>query len=223
LSHREAIAQVKVGCCALAIVLCFVVLSGCSGSQEGTGFQIWRPKGFGVGGQYNEARNEMRKPGGNIAQAIVHLEYVVRKDPFYLDSLAQLGRAYYYAGRYKHAFETLKRAVAVNDQDEIAWLVLGMTQMRLGDDQQGLESFKGGLTLFIKHSKDGYKDVQNIFWDSRGVVRRTVRRSVFLSRKGPEEKEKIIRIGEILLQRIDRELYQSDRDQELNEFEYEKG
>jgi len=201
---------------------CLLTLSGCSdkGESESSGFSIWRPKGMGVGGQYNEARSQMRKPGGNIAQAVSSLEYVVRKDPYYLDSVAQLGRAYYYAGRYKHAFETLKRAVAVNDQDEIAWLVLGMTQLRLGDDQQGLEHFKSGLTLFIKHSQNGYKDIDTVFWDTRGVVRRTVRRSIFLSRKGAEEKQKIIRIGEILLERIDRELYQADHDQHLNQYEY---
>lgn len=211
----------KVRCWAIAIFLCYLfTLSGCSDKSGGSGFSIWRPKGFGVGGKYNEARSEMRKAGGNTAVAVSSLEYVVRKDPFYLDSLAQLGRAYYYAGRYKHAFETLKRAVAVNDQDEVAWLVLGMTQLRLGDDQQGLESFKGGLTLFIKHSQNGYKDIEQVFWDTRGVVRRTVRRSIFLSRKGTEEKQKIIRIGEILLERIDRELYQADHDQLLNQYDY---
>jgi len=160
---------------------------------------------------------------GSIAGAVQNLEYVVSKDPFYLDSLAQLGRAYYYAGRYKHAFQVLTRAVKVNPEDEIAWIVLGLTQLRLGDDTQGLESFKGGITLFIKHSQDGYKDIDNIFWDTRGVVRRTVRRSIFLSRKGVDEKKKVIRIGEILLNRIDRELYQADYDQDQNKWDYDGG
>ena len=163
----------------------------------------------------------MRKAGGNIPAAITHLEDAVRKDPFYLDSLSQLGRAYYYGGLYKRAFEVLKRAVAVNEQDEIGWIVLGLTQLRLGDDEKGVESFKGGITLFIKNSKEGYKDIDHLFWDTRGVVRRTVRRSVFLSRKGAEEKKKIIRIGEILLKRIDRELFQADRDQGQNKWTYD--
>lgn len=203
----------------LAALLVAFLLSGCAGGDS-TGFTVWRPKGFGVGGRYNEARHELRKDG-NMSKAIENLEYVVREDPFYKDSLAQLGRAYYNAGRYKHAFEVLKRAVAVNPEDEIGWMVLGLTQMRLGDDDQGIESFKAGLTLFIKHSQKGYKDIEYIFWDTRGVVRRTVRRSVFLSRKGVEEKSKIIAIGELLLSRIDRELYQADYDQLQNKYETE--
>lgn len=203
------------------IPLCVFFLIALLGCADVT---IWKPQGIGVGGKYNDAVAELRRPvGRDTNKAVTNLEYVVRRDPFYLDSLTQLGRAYYYAGRYKAAFEVLKRAVAVNDQDDIAWMVLGLTQLRLGDDQQGLESFQAGLTLFIKVSKDGYRDVEQIFWDSRGVVRRTVRRSIFLSRKGVEDKQKILRIGELLLERIDRELYQAERDQALNKYETERG
>lgn len=207
----------KVHLAIVASLLLIFTLSGCSSEGDSAGFRIWRPKGFGVGGTYNEARNELRT--GQISKAIRDLEYVVRKDPFYEDSLAQLGRAYYMAGRYEHAFQVLKRAVAAKPQDETGWIVLGLTQLRLGDDDQGVESFKAGITLFIKHSQDGYKDIEYIFWDTRGVVRRTVRRSVFLSRKGVEEKNKIIQIGELLLARIDRELYQADHDQLENKYE----
>ncbi|HME61909.1 MAG TPA: tetratricopeptide repeat protein, partial [Candidatus Binatia bacterium] len=67
-------------------------------------------------------------------KAIVALESVVGQDPTYKSSLTYLGRAYYRKGRYRDAFAILQRAVAVNKEDEQAWLVLGVTELRLGQN-----------------------------------------------------------------------------------------
>ena len=154
----------------------------------------------------------------DVRKAIVHLEYVVRRNPQYKDSLTQLGRAYYYAGRYGSSLEVLKRALALNRKDEIGWIVLGLTQMQRGEDEAGLESFKGGLTLLAKATKDGYQEIPDEFWDARGVVRRALRRSISLARKGVVEKRRIIQSGELLLHRVDRELYDAEQDQSLSEY-----
>ena len=118
--------------CALALTLA----AGC-----------WRPAGIGVAGNYNDAILELGKnrKGGEVNKAIVHLEYVVRKDPRYRDGLTQLGRAYYYAGRYQAAFEVLKRALVVNEKDEIGWIVMGLAQFRQGDDEKGVAELQGRL------------------------------------------------------------------------------
>ena len=152
------------GAC-LKLLVCALVLGGLAG--------CWRPPGIGVGGKYNDALTELGKTqrGGNVNRAIVDLEYVARKNPRYKDSLTQLGRAYYYAGRYSAAIEVLKRAVTVNRDDEVAWIVIGLTQLRRGDDEAGLASVKGGLTLLAKATRNGYKDFKEEYWDRRGVVR----------------------------------------------------
>ncbi len=180
----------------------------------------WRPAGIGVGGNYNDALLELGKTqrGGNVKKAIAHLEYVVQRDPKYKDSLTQLGRAYYYAGRYGASFEVLKRALALNREDEIGWIVLGLTQMRQGDDEAALKSFKGGLTLLVQATKEGYQEIPEEFWDARGVVRRALRRSITLARKGIVEKRRIIQSGELLLHRVDRELYDAEEHQRLSEY-----
>ena len=189
--------------------LLVATLSGC-----------WRPAGIGVGGNYNDALLELGKTqrGGNVRKAIVHLEYVVRRNPKYKDSLTQLGRAYYYAGRYGSAFEVLKRALALNREDEIGWIVLGLTQMQRGEDDAGLASFKGGLTLLAKATKEGYQEIPDEFWDTRGVVRRALRRSISLARRGVGEKRRIVQSGELLLHRIDRELYDAEQIQSHSEY-----
>ena len=162
------------------MLVCALLLAGLSGCG--------RPAGVGVGGKYNDALNELGKTprGGKVNQAVADLEYVVRRNPRYRDSLTQLGRAYYYTGRYPSAFEVLKRSLALNKDDEIGWIVMGLTQLQRGDDQQGLESFKGGLTLLAKATRSGYKEITDEFWDSRGVVRRALRRCISLAREGVE-------------------------------------
>jgi len=160
--------------------------------------------GFGVSGQYLDGKREVtRGRGGNIDLGIVKLENVVKQDPLYQDSLTLLGRAYYKRGRYKDSSQILLRAVAVNKDDETAWIMLGLTQMQLGDDQRGLESLKGGLSLLVRASKNGFKGIE--FWDRNKIVATALRRTIFLATKGLEEKVNLIRQTEELLQRIDDE------------------
>src|SRR6185295_14446808 len=101
---------------------------------------------FGTGGRYEEGRDQfLRGRGGDMDRAVVALEAVVMADPTYKDSLTYLGRAYYRKGRYQDAFAILQRALAVNKDDEQAWIALGLTQLRLGQTEKGIESLKGGV------------------------------------------------------------------------------
>ena len=180
----------------------------------------WRPAGIGVGGKYIDGVNELSKSrrGGDPRKAIVNLQYVVTRDPTYLDSLTQLGRAYYHAGRYTAALEVLKRALAVNKNDEIAWLVLGLTQFQRGEDEQGLASYKGGLTLLARATRDGYREFTAEFWDVKGTVRRALRRNISLAREGIRRKSALIVAGEDLLHRIAQQLYDAEADKEYAEY-----
>ena len=159
---------------------------------------------FGIGGRYEEGRDQFfRGKGGDMDRAVEALEYVVSRDPVYKDSLTYLGRAYYRKGRYQDAFAILQRAVALNKDNEVAWIALGLTQMRLGQNEKGLDSLKGGITLAHKAMVEGYHNHQN--WDNRGVIRGALRRSAFLLAKGPEEKENILQTNDRLLALVDDE------------------
>jgi tetratricopeptide (TPR) repeat protein len=159
---------------------------------------------FGVGGRYEEGRDQfLRGRGGDMDTAIDALEFVVGKDPTYKNSLMYLGRAYYRKGRYKDAYEFLQRALAVNQEDELAWLAFGSTQLRLGQVDKGLESLKGGITLASRVMVDGYRNF--IYWDTRGLIRASIRRSAFLLTKGAEEKDNIIQATDRLLTLVDDE------------------
>lgn len=172
-----------------------------------------RPPGLGIGGRYLDGRAEVMHRGGNINQSIVKLEEVVQKDPFYRDSLTLLGGAYYKESRYRDALEFLKRALAVKQNDEIAWISLGLTQLRLGDDENGLKTIQGGLTLFSKASKNGYRGFAS--WDKNGLVRAALRRAILQASKGLEQEERIIQSAEALLARIDEEKLLQERERVL--------
>jgi len=171
----------------------------------------WRPAGFGIGGRYLDAKAELTKRTGDLDKAIANLEYVVTRDALYQDSLTLLGRAYYKKGRHRDAFQVLTRALAVNQDDEIAWIMLGVTQLRLNDDAKGLESLKGGLTLLSQVSKDGYRGID--VWDRNSVARVALRRAVFAVTKGLEDKPSLIATSEALIARIDDEEWYSRGEQ----------
>jgi len=159
---------------------------------------------FGIGGHYEEGREQfLRGRAGDMDVAIKALEGVVAEDPTYKFSLTYLGRAYYNKGRYQDAFAILQRAVAIRNDDEMAWIALGLTQMRLGQNDKGVESLKGGITLASKVMVDGYHNY--IYWDTRGLIRGAMRRSAFLVAKGVEERANIIQTTDRMMQIIDDE------------------
>ncbi|MGB7952122.1 MAG: tetratricopeptide repeat protein [Candidatus Binatia bacterium] len=159
---------------------------------------------FGMGGRYEEGKDQFfRGRGGDMDVAVASLEYVVSQDPTYKNSLTYLGRAYYRKERYKDALAILQRAVVVDKEDELAWLALGVTQLRLGQNEQGIETLKGGITLASQVLVEGYQNYD--FWDVRGTVRASVRRCAFYVTKGVEEKGNIIQSTDRLLALIDDE------------------
>lgn len=179
----------------IAIVLVVSLLASCSSESI--------PR-FGIGGRYEEGRDQfMRGRGGDMDRAIAALEYVVSQDPTYRQSLTYLGRAYYRKARYQDAFAVLQRALVVDKEDELAWITLGLTQLRLNQNEKGIESLKGGLTLANRAWVDGYRNYR--FWDTRGLVRASLRRSAFLVTKGVEEKGNIIQTTDRLLALVDDE------------------
>ena len=180
----------------LGFLLLFAVSCGRFGSH------------FGVGGHYNAGKEQIVKHrAADLDKAIASLETVVREDPTYRDSLTLLGRAYYGKKRYSDAMLILQRALVVDQKDEIAWLTLGLTQLRRGEDQKGLETVRGGLTLLAKASVDGYKGYEE--WDKGGKVNIALRRAVFAAQKGLQDgtKDGLIRSVESTLASIDDEIF----------------
>ena len=165
---------------------------------------------FGTGGRYEEGRDQfLRGRGGDMDKAIVAFEAVVKVDPTYKDSLTYLGRAYYRKGRYQDAFAILQRALAVNPDNEIAWISFGMTQLQLGQNEKGIETLKGGITLASKVMVEGYHNYEK--WDIRRTIQASIRRSAFLLISDSQAKEKILQsLSQLLAQVDDEENFQKN-------------
>jgi len=196
---------------ALGVVVSLLAL-GCS-------FLEFRLPPLGKAGKYRTAKRDLMKPRGvGTSTGVPLLEKLVKEDPFYRDALTLLGRGYYQQRRYPAALDILKRAVLINEEDEIAWLLLGLTQLRLGNDQKGLESLKGGLSLLYKKAtKYDYLGYES--WDLNKVVQSSIRRAIFQVQKGGlENKQRLIRSGELILLRIDEEVIDQAGDKAVDEF-----
>jgi tetratricopeptide (TPR) repeat protein len=182
------------------LLLVAVLIYGCSNTL---------PR-FGTGGRYEEGRDQfLRGRGGDMDRAVVALEAVVMADPTYKDSLTYLGRAYYRKGRYQDAFAILQRAVAVNPDNEIAWISLGVTQLQLGENEKGIETLKSGITLASKVMVEGYHNYEK--WDIRRTIQTSIRRSAFLLISESQAKEKIIQsVNQLLAQVDDEENFQKN-------------
>ena len=165
----------------------------------------FRLPAWGKAGKYRTGKNLFLQPGEKGAnEALPHFEALAKEDPFYEDTLTYLGRTYYRQKRYPAALEVLRRAILVNKDDEIAWLTLGLVQLRIGDAQEGLESYKGGLALLSKVIKHGYRGYYT--YDRNGLVRSSIRRAIFqVNKDGLTSKQRLIRAGELILRRIDDE------------------
>jgi tetratricopeptide (TPR) repeat protein len=159
---------------------------------------------FGLAGRYQGGRDQFLKGrGGDMDVAVSYLESVVSEQPTYKDSLTLLARAYYRKQRYADAMQIVQRALAVNKDDEVAWLVLGLSQLRLRMDSEGMEALKGGITLVAKVSNRGYRGYPE--WDLNGLVRNAIRRAAFQVTKGLDDKPAIFQSVEALLIRMDDE------------------
>lgn len=194
-SHRNILRQARAGRAALCVLAAGFIF-GCGVSHD-------VPR-LGTAGRYTEAREQfLLGRGGSMEKAIADLTPIVGEDPTYRDSLTLLGRAYYNQGTYETSRQLLQRALRVNKEDEIAWMTLGMAQLRLGEDEKGIETLQGAVTLLSKVSKPGYRNFTE--WDSKGLVRSYISRSVVELRKGTDAKPSLLRTCEALLSRIDDE------------------
>jgi hypothetical protein len=70
-------------------------------------------------------------------------------------------------------------------------------------NEKGIETLKGGITLASKVMVEGYHHFER--WDIRGTIRTAIRRCAFYLTKGVEEKENIIQSTDRLLALIDEE------------------
>ena len=115
---------------------------------------------------------------GMPAAAITHFEQLTALDgnasysQLHEGAWTYLGRAYYDAKKYPEARKALERAVAINRDDALAKLYLGLTLVRLGDHEAGRKEILLGLEgLHDSLEYIAYYTPVGRYWDPAGQIR----------------------------------------------------
>ena len=120
----------------------------------------------------------------NYQSALGYFQSATQTDPNYVygtelreGTLSFVGRAQYLTGQLAPARDTLQKAVAQHQGDNLARLYLGLTVARLGDRSAGLRDIEAGtkgIGAFINYITANFGSTWGQFWDPAKTIRNAV-------------------------------------------------
>jgi tetratricopeptide (TPR) repeat protein len=186
----------------------FVFLSGCAALR--------------VGSEFSAGREALLK--GNDETALAYFSSAAQQDPNYVYGTAMpqgiwsyVGRTEYAIGRYAQARQSLERAIAANQGQDVARLYLGLTLARSGDQQAGLREIEGGMKgiySFIDYVTEAHRFSFGQFWDPNLEIRKSIRTDLAMISGKELDWQKLIANGEWLGKTIEEEIDRARRDEE---------
>jgi tetratricopeptide (TPR) repeat protein len=105
--------------------------------------------------------------------------YVYSYDLFRESVWTYLGRSQYATKKYSEARQSFERALALDKDEHLARLYLGLTLTRLGDSAQGVKEIEAGMQGI--HDWLEYRESARPFeayWDPGRVIRKTVEKDL---------------------------------------------
>ena len=139
-----------------------------------------------AGTEFSSGRQALLK--GNYESALGHFEAVAQKDPTYVYGgvlkqriWSYVGRSQYLTGQYPQAQKTLEEARGGPDNNDLATLYLGLTLMRKGDRQKGLEDLQAGMkgvAQFINYVTEAFRFQIGQYWDPGYTIRTAVQKTL---------------------------------------------
>ena len=153
--------------------LLFVVtgfVSACATFQAGSNVQSGR-LAFSIG-NYQTARSYFESAAQVDPNYVYHSDLPGGSVPSYL------GRADYVTERYAQARQELEQALAINKDDNVARLYLGLTFARMSDRENGLREIHSamqGLYDWLMYVQEHFRNSYGQFWDINGTIRAAIR------------------------------------------------
>jgi tetratricopeptide (TPR) repeat protein len=141
-------------------------------------------------------------------------EYVYRSMLFSEGIWTYVGRTQYATGRLQEARQSLERALALDKDDNLAKLYLGLTVARSGDFSWGLKNIESGMRglydwlEYINRSRpfEGY-------WDPSREIRNAIDNDLAAIAGGDYSREQIIPDAEWVGQMMENEIDRARRDE----------
>jgi tetratricopeptide (TPR) repeat protein len=160
----------------LALFSLCVFVTGCTSLQ--------------TGGEVQSGRQALLE--GKNEAALGYFYSAAQKDPNYVYTTGSspkqgvwsyVGRSEYLTGRFPEARKNLERAVASNQQEDIARLYLGLTFAREGDRQRGLKEIEGGMrgiNSFLDYINQAQRYSIGQFWDPDRDIRSAIQSNLVM-------------------------------------------
>jgi tetratricopeptide (TPR) repeat protein len=137
--------------------------------------------GFQIAGQVESGRRALL--ANDPERALPYLIEAAKNDPNYVyvydlfrESVwTYLGRSQYATKKYSDARQSFERALALDKDDHLARLYLGLTLTRLGDSAQGVKAIEAGMKGI--HDWLEYTESARPFeayWDPGRDIRKTI-------------------------------------------------
>jgi len=155
---------------------------------------------FGVGTEFSSGRQALFK--GNYEAALGFFQIAAQKDPGYVYGgvlrqgvWSYVGRTQYLIGQYPQAEKTLEQARGGPNNNELANLYLGLTLMRMGDRQKGVEDLQAGMkgvAQFINYVTEVFRYQIGQYWDPGYTLRNAVQRTLVAASGGNIDWQQLI-------------------------------
>jgi tetratricopeptide (TPR) repeat protein len=164
----------------LLLYVGFIFLSACAGNFQTAG---------------SVATGRQALFAGNYQSALADFQAAAQQDPNYIyGALLQegvwsyIGRTQYLLGQYPQAQQTLQKALTQHKSNDVVNLYLGLTLVRIGDRQKGLQTMDigmKGIAQFINYVTQAFRYDIGSYWDPGHAIRNAIQKALALA-SGPD-------------------------------------
>lgn len=180
---------------------------------------------LGVGGEFESGRQALIK--GNADTAVRYLTAAAEQDPKYVYVIenyresvwTELGRAQYETKRYQEARQSFEKALAMNKDDNMARLYLGLVLIRSGQLPRGEKDVKNGMNgLYDWIEYMNRTQPFQAFWDPTHQIRKEIHQAITITSSRDLHRQQMIADAESIGKKFEEELDKVRAD-ERREFE----
>jgi tetratricopeptide (TPR) repeat protein len=165
---------------------------------------------------------------GNYQMARTYFAQAAQVDPNYVYNSdlpggsiqSYLGRADYETKRYASARRLLQQALAINKNDNVARLYLGLTLAQMGDRENGLKEIQAGLKglydwiVYVRKNFSAGNEYGQ-FWDQNGTIRAAIQVDLSMIASGQIDWPKLLADGASIGKQMDNEIDVAMTDQRI--------
>lgn len=161
---------------------------------------------------------------GRAEAALAHFQRAAELDPKFLyfstlpqSAITYTGRALYQLGRFSEARQAFEQATLAFADDSMARLYLGITLVRQGDRERGVQETTAGLRAIYQWLDDTEANLpQGIYWDINREIRSEIERMLQQMTDRRLSAEQLIETAEWVGNRMEWEIDAARRDEQAS-------